>query len=260
MAPKYLYKLAVVRWQCFAAPERHTRGGSMDTQKAVGYLRDHAHRYGIGATLHELQHRLINKVAHFEVIKGMTVRTRDVKDPGLFEAPGFEGRFVDEERLRECAQDSANQMTPEFLRTAMARGDRCYALFDGGTLASYGWYSDLPCALDEHFVLHFDPAWTYMYKGYTMPAYRGKRLHAVGMCRALRALTEEGQEGLISCVASNNFASLQSVTRMGYKIFGDVYMLRAGGRCFTYATPSCREYGFRVESPAAQTMWIRRSA
>ena len=232
----------------------------MNAPKAVDYLKDHVRKYGLGATLHELQCRLINKVAHFEIIKGMTVRTRDVKDPGLFEAPGFEGRFVDEDALREYARDSAHQMTPEFLRTALARRDRCYALFDGGTLAAYGWYSDLPCALDEHFVLHFDPAWTYMYKGYTMPAYRGKRLHAVGMCCALRALTEQGQQGLISCVASNNFASLHSVTRMGYRVFGDVYMLRAAGSSFTYATRGCREYGFHVQVPEAQATFARQGA
>ena len=232
----------------------------MDTQKAVGYLRDHAHKYGIGATLHELQNRLINKVVHFEILKGMTVRTRDVKDPSLFEAPGFDARFVDPEQLREYAQDSAYQMTPEFLRTALARRDRCYALFNGSKLAAYGWYSSLPSPLDEHFVLHFDRAWTYMYKGYTMPAYRGKRLHAVGMCRALQALTEEGREGLISCVGSSNFASLHSVTRMGYKIFGDVYMLRVRGSAFTHATRGCREYGFRVEAPEPQAMWVRQGA
>ena len=232
----------------------------METPRAVDYLRDHVRKYGIGAALHELQCRLINKVVHFEIMRGMTVRRRDVKNPGLFEAPGFDGRFVDEDQLRECARDDAHQMTPEFVRKALARGDRCYALFDRSALATYGWYSDLPSPLDDHFVLHFDPAWTYMYKGYTMPAYRGRRLYAVGVCRALRALTEEGQEGLISCVASNNFASLHSVTRMGYKIFGDVYMLRAGGSSFTYATRSCREYGFRVESSAARSKWIRQGA
>src|SRR5258708_3779126 len=128
-------------------------GGSMETRKAVDYLRDHVRKYGFGATLHELQCRLINKVVHFEIIKGMTVRTRDVKDPSLFEAPGFDGRFVDEGELREYAQDVAHQMPPESLRTPLARGDRCYALFDGGTLAAYGWYSDLSSPLDDHFVL-----------------------------------------------------------------------------------------------------------
>jgi len=57
--------------------------------------------------------------------------------------------------------------------TRRARGDRCYALFDGELLAAYGWYSDLPTPIDEHFVLHFDRTYTYMYGvGYTLPAYR----------------------------------------------------------------------------------------
>jgi hypothetical protein len=124
----------------------------------------------------------------------------------------------------------------------------------------YGWYSDLPTPIDEHFVFHFDRAYTYMYGGYTLPAYRGKRLHAVGMCRALRAVTEEGKKGLISNVFSNNFASLQSVTRMGYRIFDEVYLLRAGNHCFTYATKGCRNYGCWVESPDPGATLARQHA
>src|SRR6266571_5284891 len=167
--------------------------------------------YGMGATLHDIECRMVNKIVHFEILKGMTVRVQDVKDPGLFEAQGFDARFVGEDELARFAHDGAHDVSLDFLRRARARGDRCYALFDGEALAAYGWYSDLPTPIDEHFVLHFDPAWTYMYKGYTVPAYRGKRLHAVGMCRALRAVTEEGRNGLISWVFSNNFASFRSV-------------------------------------------------
>ena len=42
------------------------------------------------------------------------------------------------------------------LAAPCSEGDRCYALFDGERLAAYGWYSDLPTPIDEHFVLHFD--------------------------------------------------------------------------------------------------------
>jgi hypothetical protein len=151
-------------------------------------------------------------------------------------------------------------ISPPIFCTRRARGDRCYALFDGESLAAYGWYSNLPTPIDEHFVLHFDRAYTYMYGGYTLPAYRGKRLHAVGMCRALRAITEEGKKGLISDVFSNNFASLQSVTRMGYRIFGEVYLFRAGNHCFTYATNGCRNYGCWVEAPGPGAAWARQPA
>jgi hypothetical protein len=37
---------------------------------------------------------------------------------------------------------------------------------------------------------------------------------------------------------------------MGYRLFGDVYLLRAAGRSFAYATPGCRPYGFRAEPVA----------
>jgi hypothetical protein len=87
-----------------------------------------------------------------------------------------------------------------------------------------------------------------MFKGYTVPAQRGKRLHAVAMCQALQALANEGQRGLVSYVASNNFASLKSTARMGYRQFGDLYLVQAAGRSFTWATPGCRPYGFRVEA------------
>lgn len=226
----------------------------MDPRKAVDYLSDTARQYGIGAVLHDLQCRLLNKLAYFEVLKGMTVRVENVRDPGLFDAHGYQCRFADAAELQRLAQDDAHQISPDFLRHALARGDRCYALFDGARLAAYGWYTDRPAPLDEHFALYFDPGWTYMYKGYTLPAWRGQRLHAVGMCRALRALTDEGRNGLISCVASNNFASLQSVTRMGYRIFGQAYLLRAAGWSMTYATAGCRAYRFRVVPSGAAPM------
>jgi hypothetical protein len=130
--------------------ERFNPGGVMNMRKAAGYLGDSIRKYGVGATLHDLECRLINKAVQFQILKGMTVRTRDVRDPGLFKAPGFDARFLREGELWLYAQDPAHQMTPEFLSVALARGDRCYALVDlrQGNLAAYGWYSDRSTPLD----------------------------------------------------------------------------------------------------------------
>jgi hypothetical protein len=219
----------------------------MQVRVIIGNIRDNVGRYGARAALHDIECRALNKIAHFQILKGMTARLQDVSDPRLFEAKGFDARFVGDGQLATFARDGAHDLSIDFLRKAHGRGDRCYALFDGEALAAYSWYSDLPTQIDDHFVLHFDPAYTYAYKGYTVPAYRGKRLLAVGMCRALRAFTEAGKQGLISCVASNNFASLHSVGRMGCRSFGEVSMLRVGSRSFTYATKGCRDYGFWIE-------------
>jgi hypothetical protein len=142
----------------------------MELRKAVDYIRENVGKYGTGATLHDIECRVVNKIARFEILKGMTVRMQDVKDPSFFEAQGLDARFVGEDELAKFAHDGAHDFSVEFLRQARARGDRCYALFDGEALAAYGWYSDLPTPLDDYFVLHFDRAYTYMYKGYTVPA------------------------------------------------------------------------------------------
>ena len=228
--------------------------------RKIRYIRENVRKYGVRATLHDIECRVVNKIAYFRILEGMTVRLQDVRDPTLFEAQGFDARFVGADELAKFAYEPAYNISIDFLHKTRVRGDRCYALFDGELLAAYGWYSDLPTPIDERFVFHFDRAYTYMYGGYTLPAYRGKRLHAVGMCLALRAITEEGKKGLISHVFSNNFASLQSVTRMGYRIFGEVYLFRAGNYCFAYATNGCRNYGFGVESPDPGTAWARQHA
>ena len=228
----------------------------MEALRIVRHVREDLARHGIGATLHDIGYRGANILVDLQILKGMTARLRDVNDPRLFEAPGFHGRFVHADEFGKM-YEGLHELWPAFLREAGRRGDRCYALFDGDALASYGWYSDMPSPIDGNFVLHFDRVYTYMYKGYTVPTYRGKHLHAVGMCRALRELTVEGKEGLISYVQSNNFASLRSVARMGYRVFGTVYLLRVGRRVLTYTTRTCRDYGFWVESNARPSRVIR---
>ena len=220
----------------------------MHIRRVAANLREHYRLYGVAATLHDITYRVVNRIASLQILKGVVARLQDVKDPDLFDARGFDARFVGEDELMELACDGSNELALDFLRDALRRGDRCYGLFDGGALAAYGWYSNLPTPIDEHCMIHFDSSYTYMYKGFTVPAYRGKRLHAVGMCRVLRAISAEGRKGLISWVYSNNFASLRSVARMGYRFFGEVYVLRFADHCFTWSSPGCREYSFRVES------------
>ena len=170
------------------------------------HVREAFQRYGTSAVVHDLGCHAANIVADFQILKGMTAHLRDVRDPHMLETPRFEGRFVSADELARRYEGSYG-LSVEFLRDASDRGDRCYGLFHEGVLASYGWYAAVPTPIDGHFVLHFDPTYTYMFNGYTAPAYRGMRLHAVGMCQALRAFTEEGKKGLIAYVQSNNFAS-----------------------------------------------------
>lgn len=130
---------------------------------------------------------------------------------------------------------------------ALARGDECYGIFHGDTLAAYGWYSHQPTPLEPDLILHFSDQYVYMYKGFTHQRYRGEGLHAIGMTLALQDYLARGFKGLVSIVESNNFSSLKSVVRMGYGQFGSVYAMKILGRYVTYGTRGCEKFGLYVK-------------
>ncbi len=123
-----------------------------------------------------------------------------------------------------------------------------YGILDGEILAAYGWYARTPTRIDPpDLVLHPGNEYVYMYKGYTHTGHRGRRLHAIGMTLALQEYLARGFKGLVSYVESNNFSSLNSVTRMGYEIFGTVYALEMFGIHLVHASAGWAAHGVRVE-------------
>jgi hypothetical protein len=211
-------------------------------------IREIAKSFGRRAALHDLEQRIVNKLLPFQVLKGM-IATADGIDRTLLDAGALEARFCTPDELRAAiaVPEIAEEMSGEFVERALAGGDECFGIFDGRDLVSFGWYSNQPTRISDTLTLFFDRAWMYMYKGYTMHSHRGKRLHGIGMSKALDAYTQRGSLGLISYVRSTNFQSLRSTERMGYQIFGEVYIAQPIGRPLIWATPGCAEYDFRVE-------------
>jgi hypothetical protein len=211
-------------------------------------LVDNARSFGVGAAFRELEYRALNKVLPLRIFKGMTAVVDDV-DRSLFDTGGFAVRIAgaDELRAASAKPEWAKEMPRSFVDQALARGDECVGIFDGDALVSMGWYSRVPTTVSESFMLHFDPAWTYMYKGFTLNSHRGKRLHGIGMTFALAHYTKAGARGLISYVEFNNLQSLRSVERMGYRLFGDIYIAQIQGRERFWSTPGCRPYQFYLQ-------------
>jgi hypothetical protein len=217
----------------------------------VTHTNEVARSFGRRAAFHELQHRVVNRLVPFQVLKGM-IATADGIDPTLLDAPDLQSRFATRDELLAAASipEVAEQMSVRFIDQAIGRGDECFGIFDGRELVSFGWYSNQPTQISDNLTLRFDRAWMYMYKGYTLRSHRGRRLHGIGMSQALYAYTKRGWRGLISYVRSTNFQSLRSTERMGYQIFGEVYIAEAMKRPLIWATPGCAAYDFRVEHRA----------
>ncbi len=140
-----------------------------------------------------------------------------------------------------------SDISSEFIESAMQRGDWACAFWDGQRLASTGWYSNGLVPIDKHFSIRFSNDSTYMYKGFTHPDYRGERLHANGMACALAAGAKAGKFGLISYVEGDNFASLRSCKRLGYRIFGSYWLFGIFGHHFAFKSPACRRFDVDVQ-------------
>jgi hypothetical protein len=212
-------------------------------------IRQDVKNFGVLRALNDITHRAINRFLFFKVLRCMII---DSVDPHyLGSNNGYQYKFLGEGALLACAENKEYELSEEFVRTALEKGDECYGILDGPTLASYGWYSSMPTEVafgptkngKEGLRLHFSGKYVYMYSG-----YRGQRLHAIGMTRALEEYLGKGFKGLVSFVESNNYSSLKSVYRMGYKDFGKVYILRIFGKHIIHSSKGCKKYQFRVKA------------
>jgi hypothetical protein len=202
---------------------------------------------GAARTIQDLSLRAANRVMLIKLLKCMSIER--VNDAFTACPDPYRPLFLSPPMLREFGRDPANEMSAAFLDEALSKGDECLGLLQGDHLAAYGWYSSGPTRIDPpDLVLHPGVRDIYMYKGFTHVDHRGRRLHAIGMTLALQSYLSRGFRGLVSYVESNNFASLKSVARMGYEIFGTIAVLKAFGVHCTRASAGCRARGLRVEA------------
>ena len=195
--------------------------------------------------------RAVNRGVFFKILKGIKI---DAVHPDFLKCDEkYRGLFLNEGMLRGFGERPEYELSNSFLDQALTKGDECYGFLNGDALAAYGWYTNKPTEIDPpQLVLHFNDQYIYMYKGFTHVSYRGQRLHAIGMTRALEAYLARSYKGIVSYVDWNNFGSLKSCYRMGYTDFGNIYAARLFNHYLLYSAPGCQPYGFRLERVRSQ--------
>jgi hypothetical protein len=201
--------------------------------------------YGVRRALYSAALKVINMVVLYKILRCVCV---DCVDPDFLQYPGnLTVGFLSEPMIRRFAADDENGMSRAFVEEALAKGDECYGILSQNTLVSYGWYSKQPTRIDPpELLLEYSKDYIYMYKGYTRIDSRGQRLHGIGMTLALQHYISNGRKGIVSYIEADNFASLNSSLRMGYRIFGSIYIVRVLGASLSYRTSGCRKFDFRV--------------
>lgn len=186
----------------------------------VHLLRNTQRQYGLGAAWRLLADEALKRTVGGAVVQ--VVWLEQARVAGVKPVDGFTFRFLTPDEVRRHAADPERELTEE-LAASIERGENaCFAALDGDTLAAYGWYAfhRMPPEHPGTVGLYMPPDVSYMWKGFTHPAYRGLRLHAAGMGLALVALSERGIRALISLVEWINEPSLRSCDRLGYERIG----------------------------------------
>jgi hypothetical protein len=212
----------------------------------LSHLRRKLGSHGLSNTLDAYVLKALNRVFVIKILRGVCVEEADASFLSL--PQNYRADFLSADELRKYSSDPKTEISSEFLDEALARGDQCYAIREEETLAAYGWYSagSTPIGLGE-LVLNFSRQYVYMYKGFTDERYRGQRLHAIGMTRALAHYLSGGHNGLVSYVEAQNLDSLKSCFRMGYRVFGSIYVVRIFDRYHAFSSPGCSRFGFRLD-------------
>lgn len=191
-----------------------------------------------------------NLIGHLEILRLMEMTAESTNPECVSGATSerFDCRFATQEDLTAMPEQFGSVLTSDYVSSALGKGDECYAIFDGSTCAAFGWYSRRSTLIQSELTLHFDPEWVYMYHGYTRSEYRGDRLHALGIVRAMNTYAERGIKGMISLTEEVNYRAQRSAYRMGFVDRGRIWRIGIGRLSRIGQTSSCDAYGVQVEA------------
>lgn len=221
-----------------------------DVRQHLRRFYDQSRRFGPGAALRFTGARMLQRAASVEIVHLVTLRIDGVPAPRT--GSGFERKRLTPSEVRRHASVRDNKLAPSFARRAAAGRDLCFGTLHQGRLANYGWYA-LGSIEAEHAAgtaIGLPPNVAYMYKLFTHPDFRGRRLNEACMARAATELRAQGVERLVAFVRWGNEASLRSCERLGFQRMG---MLVVGPGGPIRIPPEARRVGlvFGAEAQAA---------
>lgn len=158
-------------------------------------------------------------------------------------------RPIDPDELAVVCQDPELDMTPDFVRNAVARGDLAFGAFDGSRLIGYIWRS-IQCAPDADGVwVRVKRPYNYSYKAYTRPAYRGQRISPALFLYSDDEVRKLGYEYRVGFVGLTNHASLELSKHIGATIIGRAGYLAWFGKLFSFRSAAVKKIGFEFFRP-----------
>lgn len=151
--------------------------------------------------------------------------------------------------MERFSADPEYDLSSRFLERLQARPDLCIGAFVDARPVCYAFVSSSATQIDEHLLFHFPERWLYIYKAFTHPEFRGKRLLNELFLHGLPLIGEWVKPtvdplAFVTLVLSHNGPSLKAFGRMGFQPEDHFALVRLSSRPFLV---SAHVNGFVIE-------------
>jgi hypothetical protein len=173
------------------------------------------------------------------------------RSPGEAAPPqGITVRVLGLQDLLEAAPDAELELDVEFIQSALARGDLACGAFDGGRLVGYSWRTASTVPFYHGLWIKTGGAFHYVYKSFTHPAYRGRRIHIAITRLADQHSLERGHAAELGFIEISNMLSFLAAKSLGRRKVGYAGYLKLFGYFITFRTAGVRKIGAELFVPA----------
>ena len=219
----------------------------MTLKSAIAIIRQDIEYFGIACAIYDVVVRLLGRFMFVKILRVLALSSITTEHilPSNYRFERIPG-----EQLPALSKNKEYGLNPVLLQE-LARGENvCFGIYDGETLANYLFIFLTPVLMSDDLEVIFSSRCAYLCAAFTHPAYRGLHLNSIASGLAFKQYSELDVEALLAYVESNNFSSLKSFRRIGWRTIGTVHIVHLFGRYFIRNGPGCGTYSFRV-SPIA---------
>src|SRR5262245_10741873 len=206
-------------------------------------------RWGFGRTLFAGFMSCLRACArvHIYRVKLLPLAPRSVGPPQL--PGGISLCIVPPPALLDAANDPELDMDSGFVRAAIARGDVTFGAFDGDQLIAYVWRPIGAAPDADGLWVKVDPPYHYAYKAFTLPAYRGKRIHIALSLLSDDYFLERGYTAELGMSEIRNFSGMAAAASIARRRVGFAGYVKWFGRAVPFRTAGVKRIGFELFEP-----------
>lgn len=213
------------------------------------HLTEVRQRFGFLAGLQSLAYGVTRRLLRLHIYHLVTIETTNVT---AIDDDEITYRVLTPDEIMHFACDAANALDEHFHRRLDSGQDLCFAAISDGKLLNYCWYA-MNSIEGEHTwgsPVSFPASCAYFYKAFTHPNFRGRGINHKAIVKALGELSRRGINHVFGLVEINNWSSLRSCYRTGFRSIGRLVAMGCTPSRLMWVPQQARSMGIRFGNEA----------